>query len=425
MTGGRPRLAVGTFGRLDLAAQSSGWRARVWVRDLDGKRRRVQATASSQRKAEAALKEKLTSRPGYGGAGVLGVSSSFDELCVLWLTDLDLRDISEGTKENYRDDLRLHLRPAFEHYSLGEITTGRVEWFLKTEAAVSCSRAKHSRTLLSQLVAFALRHDALPRNPLDGTSRLKAPKRTIRALTLEQVRQIRAAAAAWRTGAGMVGPPPDGRVRDICEVLLGTSMRPGEVLGLRPVDIDDGPRGMVAHVRGTVVERKKIGCLRQDRPKTDASNRRIAVPEFAATVIRARLAELAPDQREVTIFHNRYGGVLNLHNTRRTFRDFLEGAGLGETGITMRWYRRTGATVLARGLGAGAAAAFLGHSNVAITEGHYIEPDRTLDRSPARILELTLRPISPDGALLAAGVTDEEEVILDELDGLDEDEPAA
>lgn len=193
MTGGRPRLAIGTFGTIELSVQSSGWRARVWVRDMDGKRRRVPATASSQRKAEAALKVKLTYRPGYGGAGVLGVSSSFGELCELWLDDLELRDISEGTKENYRDDLRLHVHPAFENYSLGEITTGRVEWFLKNEAAVSYSRAKHSRTLLSQLIAFALRHDALPRNPLEGTSQLKPPKRTIRAMTLEQVQQIRAA----------------------------------------------------------------------------------------------------------------------------------------------------------------------------------------------------------------------------------------
>ena len=74
MTSGRPRVAIGTFGSLDLSFQASSWRARVWVQDLDGKRRRVQATASSQRKAEAALQEKLTRRPGYGGAGVLGVS---------------------------------------------------------------------------------------------------------------------------------------------------------------------------------------------------------------------------------------------------------------------------------------------------------------------------------------------------------------
>jgi len=31
----------------------------------------------------------------------------------------------ENTKDNYRDDLRLHVRPFSEHFTLGEITTGR------------------------------------------------------------------------------------------------------------------------------------------------------------------------------------------------------------------------------------------------------------------------------------------------------------
>ena len=32
--------------------------------------------------------------------------------------------------------------------------------------------------------------------------------------------------------------------------------------------------------------------------------------------------------------------------------------------------------MIARGMGTDAAAAFLGHTSTAITEGHYIEPDR-------------------------------------------------
>lgn len=57
-------------------------------------------------------------------------------------------------------------RPAFEHFTLAEITTGRVEWFLKSQAAISSSRARQSRTLLNLLFGFALRNDAIPRNPV-------------------------------------------------------------------------------------------------------------------------------------------------------------------------------------------------------------------------------------------------------------------
>lgn len=146
------------------------------------------------------------------------------------------------------------MRPAFEHYTLGEITTGRVEWFLRREAAPSYGRAKHTRTLLHQLFAFAQRHDAIVRDPVEGTSPLTRPRHEVHAMTLEQVQAIRAA-AAWRTGPEVKGPRPDGKVRDLCEVLLGTSMRPGEALGLRPCDVVETRTGMVVHVQGTVVRR--------------------------------------------------------------------------------------------------------------------------------------------------------------------------
>lgn len=420
MSRGRPRTAIGTFGQVHVSDLGGRYRALTRFRDLDGRLRKVTATARSQRAAEALLKERLLNRTGYGAGGLLSMSSPFGDLAELWLADLQLRDISENTKQNYRDDLRLHVQPSFEHYTLGEITTGRVEWFLKSERAVSYSRAKHSRTVLNQLFTFALRHDAMQRNPVEGTSPLAKPKNQIRALTLEQVQAIRAAASAWRTGPGVKGPKPDGQVRDVIEVLLSTSMRPGEVLALRPCDIVDGRRGMVAHVRGTVVYRQGKGTFRQDHPKTDASVRQVPVPFFAAQVLRRRIAPLGPEEGERTIFANRSGGPLSQHNLRRTFRQFLVLAGLEDSGITPRWYRRTGATVLARGLGVDVAAAHLGHTSKAITEGHYIEPDRTIDFGPADVLEATIRPVDPDSALLARRETEEEDRVLDEIDPRDE-----
>ncbi len=169
-------------------------------------------------------------------------------------SSLELRELSDGTKKNYRDDLRLRVRPQFEHFSLGEITTGRVEWFLRSENAVSPSRAHHSRTVLNQLFGFALRHDAIPRNPVQGTSPLRRPKGARQALTVEQINAIRDAAGLWRTGPDVEGPKPDGQVRDIIEVLLGTALRIGECLALRVCDVEDGPRGMTISVTGTAEE---------------------------------------------------------------------------------------------------------------------------------------------------------------------------
>ena len=416
MSGGRPRTALGTFGTIHLARQGRAYRATTRYRDLDGRLRLVTATAHSRRAAEAELKARLVRRNGFGSGGVLSLNSPFADLCELWLADLELREISEGTKEGYRDDLRLHVRPFFANYTLGEITTGRVEHFLKCEQVYSYSRAKHSRNVLNQLFGFALRHDAVPRNPVEGTTRLAKPKKSIRALTPAQIVRIRTAAAEWRTGADVKGPRPDGQVRDALEVMLGTALRPGEVLALRPCDIVEDPSGMVVHVRGTVVYRTGRGTFRQDHPKTHGSLRSIPVPEFAADVLRRRLAAISPDQQESTILHNRTGGPLSQHNLRRTFREFLALAGLEESGITPRWYRRTGATVLARGLGVEVAAAHLGHTSTAITEGHYIEPDRSISFGPAAMLEQVLRPLDPDDRLLGQPETEEESLLLSRID---------
>lgn len=106
---------------------------------------------------------------------------------------------------------------------------------------------------------------------------------------------------------------------------------------------------------------------------------------------------------------------------RRTFRDLLKLTGLADTGISLRWYRRTGATVIARGMTKEAAALFLGHTSSAITEGHYIEPDRTIDRTPAAHLERTLRAVGADGSLLAMSSTTGEEQTLAALDDPDDD----
>jgi integrase len=414
MSGGRPRTAIGTYGAVYVMRTADRYTAETRFRDVDGRLRKVTATAGSASAAKALLKERLLNRTGYGSGGQLSLASPFGDLVALWLADLDLRELAEGTKDSYRDQVRLHVLPAFEHFTLGEITTGRVEWLLKSQAAVSHSRAQRSRTMLNLLFGFALRHDAMSRNPVEGTSTLRTPKNPPQALTLEQIAAIREAAANWRTGSSQPGPKPDGQVRDIIEVLLGTAMRPGEVLALRPCDISDRPTGMVLAVTGTVVQQKGTGAVRQGRPKSDASIRRIPVPEFAAAVLRDRLSGVDPER---TIFANRSGGPLSPYNVRRTFREFLADAGLEDSGISLRWYRRTGATVIARGLGSDAAAVFLGHTSTAITEGHYIERDKTIDLAPAAHLERTLRPVLPDGALLAMPAAVGEDEMLAVVDG--------
>lgn len=418
---GRPRTDIGTYGTVTTRRTGTCTLAETRVRDADGKIRQVRVTGASASQARTRLKQRLLRRPGYGQAGDLRPDSPFTVLAERWQTEMLGKDLADGTKDHYTDQLRLHILPAFEHFTLAELTTGRVEAFLNAQEAASPSRARHSRTVLNLIFGYALRHDAITRNPVQGTSRLRTAKTKPKALTLEQVAKIRAAATSWRTSPGLPGPKPDGQVRDIIEILLGTAMRPGEVLALRPCDITDGRLGMIAEVTGTVVQRKGKGTFRQERPKSEASHRLIPVPEFAAAVIRRRLKGVP---RERTIFAGRTGKPLKPPNVRRTFREFLVDAGLQDSGISLRWYRRTGATVIARGMDSDAAAAFLGHTSTAITEGFYIEADTTVDRTPAAHMERTFRSDNPDGSLLAMPPAEGEEDVLARVEQEMDDDPA-
>lgn len=317
MRGGRPRTPIGTYGVVNVRElRPRCFLAETRYRDIDGRLRRVTARGGSRMGAEGRLKTKIADRPGQAVGTVLGPANGFGDLAELWLSDLDGRDLAESTRTEYRETLRRHVLPAMEHYTLGEITTGRVEWFLKAERALSYSRARMSRTILNQVFKYGLRQDAIARNPVEGTSPLVKPEGTPQALSLDQIAAIREAAAAWRTGKDVMGPRPDGQVRDLIEVLLGTGMRPGEALAARLCDIEDGPLGMVVRVTGTVVERKGQPLHRQPHPKTLASVRGIAVPTFAAEVLRRRMKG-RPRRSTETVFASKRGGPLRPCNVRR------------------------------------------------------------------------------------------------------------
>lgn len=102
-------------------------------------------TARTAAQARQVLRERLLDRPTFGSTRVLTPQSTFADLAEVWLADLAIQRLAEGTKQHYRDQVRLHVLPAFEHYTLAEITTGRVDWFLKSQAAISSSRARQSR----------------------------------------------------------------------------------------------------------------------------------------------------------------------------------------------------------------------------------------------------------------------------------------
>lgn len=124
MIPGRPRTIIGTYGLVGYGRSNQGYRTATRYRDVNGRLRVVIASGPTQAAVRARLKQRLLDRSGYGAGGELSVTSSFKELTTLWLEHLDMQNLSDGTKDNYRDDLKRHVAPTFNSFTLGEITTG-------------------------------------------------------------------------------------------------------------------------------------------------------------------------------------------------------------------------------------------------------------------------------------------------------------
>lgn len=392
----RPRTPIGTFGDFTFIPTSGGKvKARVRFRDHDGRLRLVQATADSRRAAERALKEKLAKREGYvAGSGELTPDSTFRQLVDLWLEDLDLEDkLAPSTRALYERNMRQLVMPAFEEYLLREISVRKVDQFIKRLAAAkSYSTAKQARTVLSLAFGLAVRYDALRENPVRDTARLHKPPSQTMALTLEQVGAIRAAVRSWRRAPGTPGPPPDGQLEQIIEVMLGTSARIGEVLAIRKCDVDVTVSPATVRICGTIVSPAGKPTHRQPHTKTQKSTRVVSVPSFAAEVLRQRLVVVGEKEAEHLLFFTRNGTPLTTNNIRRRLRSVLAEAGI--EGVTPHAFRRTVATVLDRASGPDLAAELLGHTSSKITKEHYIQPDEAVDPVTAEILE-SLAPKPP------------------------------
>lgn len=395
----RPRTPIGTFGDITYVRAAGGRiRARTRYRDDDGQIRRVSATGARRREAERNLKVVLAQRPSHVASGEITGDTSFAKLVEVWLADLDLEHkLAPSTRALYERNMRQLVMPAFEHYVLREVTVRKVDQFIKTLASTrSYSMAKQARTVLSLAFGLAVRYDAIQKNPVRDMARLRKPPSQTMALSAAQVDSIRAAVRGWRRGQGFAGPPPDGQLEQIIEVMLGTSARIGEVLAIRRCDVDVTSSPATVRISGTIVSPAGKPTHRQAHPKTLRSTRTVSVPSFTSSALRERLVTIASEDPEHLMFFSRNGTPLTTNNIRRRLRAVLDEAGI--VGVTPHSFRRTVATVIDRAGGADLAADLLGHTSSKITKEHYIQPDEVVDPVTAEILE-SLAPKRSEGGL--------------------------
>jgi integrase len=393
----RPRLPIGTFGDFNYRPLASGHiLARARYRDWDGQTRQVQASGPTQKTAEIALKEKLSERSVYQpGTADLTADSSFKQLAEYWLADVDMNpDLAPGTQQLYRWNMEHLVLPHFANLTLREIGVARCDVFIKQQRQFSYNRAKQSRNVLRQAFNLAVRHEILPRSPMDSISRITKPHTDPTALTPEEVNAIRDAIRYWETGLNPSGPKPDGQLGAIIEVMLGTSARIGEVLAIRRCDIDVTSARPTVRIAGTVVCHRGAPPKRQDHPKTDKSRRTIVMPSFTAEAVRKRLAVLADRTPDALVFASRNQTPLTPNNVSTKLRRVLALAGID--GVSPHLFRRTVATAINTNSSIDLAAELLGHTDPRITMQHYVRRNEMVNPASADILEQVFAKDPPE-----------------------------
>jgi integrase len=371
----RPKTTLNTAGSIRLSAQvrdSQGhwvaapsgtkaerWKARTRHRDSDGVLREVTRFASTKSRAESVLKAALVERSAPSRHTVIRPDMPLKDAATVWLEKVDRSDskLSDSTRKQYRDAYRRYVDgSSIIGLTLRELNSVPVleSWLQETADSRGTGAAKTARSVVSSVIALAVRYRALPYNAMRDVRPAKAS-----AAKTNERDSTRALSRAERQHvlevADLHGGACAADVTDIVYFLAGTGVRISEALGQlwKDVDLEAG----TVLVRGT---------------KTIHSQRLLTLPEW----LLQRLKRRAATKRTAGLLFPSPGTAdpskqRDRRNVARVIRQVLDEAGF--PWATAHTFRRTVATLLDEaGLPIALAANQLGHSDPAMTARVYL-----------------------------------------------------
>lgn len=299
---GRPPLSVGTYGSITVAwsERESAFKARARYRDADGQVRPVARFGATKGAAERTLKTALRDRQRAGGLGITA-DMLIADLADEFLARVDASEKAIGTKQQYRKAVKTYVKPALGAVRVGEARVSICDTALRTiNDRHGYSVAKLCRAVLSGMFGLAVRQDALPANPIRDVDKLTGSKRPApRALEVGDD----VALTAILRGLPSAG---DLDLPDLIDFMLATGCRIGEALACREGHNEDGEplidfRAGTWEINATVVRITGRGLAVQERAKSEAGHRILALPPFAVDLLLRRRERSALHPRQVQI----------------------------------------------------------------------------------------------------------------------------
>lgn len=394
----RPRRPVGTHGtivpvgqiRVDgrwvnapEGAKPERYRARVEVRDRDGRTREVARYAPTKARAKTLLEVALRDRTAPRRTEELDLGMSFGQAGEVWLAQVARPDsgLADSTRQQYREAWdRWIARTPFAAFTLAEANAvPRIRAFLQEVADQrGTGAAATTKSLISSVLGLAVTDGVLE------TSAARLVKPAKRATPAEpgedstrdrrlleagwQAAQIRADHTRAFTAAerqrvidyarvhAATGPGRRGDLADLVALMAAMGPRIEEAVNVRWEGVDL-VRGTV-HIPGT---------------KTTTSDRVLAAAPWLVEVLGARW-EAAGKPVKGFVFHAPMGGPddrRDLRATTRGLRRLFDEAGV--PWAIPHTFRRTVASLLdAAGVPLAQIADYMGHSDPSMTARVYL-----------------------------------------------------
>lgn len=382
------------------------YKARARFRDADGVTRTVARFGQTKGEARKRLLEALAER---SQNGQLDQSTTVRQLARTWLDgEIKPSDRAARTKEHYEYMVERHVLPAIGALRLAEVDTRVVDGLLKKVAAASKSNAKTTRAVLNGMFRLAVSHGAATLNPVRESGKIGGGRKLARALTRDEADDL---SDRLRTLPRALQPAVDNPVgldlADFVDFMLGTGCRIGEVLAARHMHNADGKPLLdldagTFEINATVIRLKGVGLVVQERPKSAAGWRVLALPPSIVDMLSKRRTDprLRPTKIKVlddagvlreedgvgVVFPSPFAPALrDPSNLAADLREVLDP--LGYDWVRSHTFRKTVATRLDEAGWSGRQIADqLGHSNPSLTLDRYMGR-RVVNGEAAQVLE--------------------------------------
>ena len=272
---------------------------------------------------------------------------TFEEYATAWLASN--HQIRESTRKLNEGFLRNHLLPAFGRTPLNRLTIEDGRRYLADD---SRSPEGHKKTMIKcrQILNDAVSEGLIPSNPFATLKLPKATKKEAQFLTLTELEQL----------INVIDP----HFKTLIQVAGYMGLRQGELFGLHPERVDLEKK--VIHVVEQLDSTANPPVKRE--PKTKASRRTVAIPNF---LVGALEEQLALRSSEEFVFTSHKGMCIRKSDfIRRVFHPALKH--IGREGFRFHDLRHT-AVALAIDTGAHMKAiqVRMGHANIATTMDVY------------------------------------------------------